>query len=185
MSLAEANQSFVNIKAFDNLIYVLTQYGNIHDKVSHNSTLWKRKVKVTYLLHLRVVLVLKMVRSLPRHLKHQWSQISTFVSLNHIHHHTYFKSSYVHIQVFHILHHHTMKLLQAFESFMLGRLIVEIGNENWLAVGRIVRQQKLIRCKLCNSAVKTSSLLAPQFRQWMLIRCRQLSFGSESQIRCR
>jgi hypothetical protein len=34
--------------------------------------------------------------------------------LNHIHHHTYFKSLYVHIQVFHILHHHTMKLLQAF-----------------------------------------------------------------------
>jgi hypothetical protein len=179
MSLAEANQSFVNIEAFDNLIYVLTQYGNIHDKVSHNSTLWKRKVKVTYLLHL------KMVWSLPRHLKHQWSQISTFVSLNHIHHHTYFKSSYVHIQVFHILHHHTMKLLQAFESFMLGRLIVEIGNENWLTVGRTVRQQKLIRYKLCNSAVKTSSLLAPQFRQWMLIRCRQLSFGSESQIHCR
>jgi hypothetical protein len=29
-----------------------------------------------------------------------------------------------------ILHHHTMKLLQAFESFLPGRPIVEIGSKN-------------------------------------------------------
>jgi len=43
--------------------------------------------------------------------------------------------SYVHIQVFHILHHHTMKLLLAFKSFLPRRLIVEIGSENWFAAG--------------------------------------------------
>jgi len=90
-------------------------------------------VQVTYLLHLWVVLVLTMVQSQPHHLRHQWSQISTFVFLNHIRHHTYFKSSYVHIQVFHILHHHTMKLLLAFKLFLPRRLIVEIGSENWFA----------------------------------------------------
>jgi len=60
---------------------------------------------------------------------------STWVSLNHIRHHTYFKSSYVHIQVSHILHHHTMKLLLAFKSFQPRRPIVEIGSENWFAAG--------------------------------------------------
>jgi hypothetical protein len=103
-----------------------------------------------------------------------------------------------------------MKLLQAFESFMLGRLIVEIGSENWLTVGRTVRQRKLVRCRLRNSAAKTGSLQAAQFVsknwsatsatisaanatslqptcfwQWMLICYRQLNSGSESQIRCR
>jgi hypothetical protein len=111
-----------------------------------NQSYDKRKVKVTYLLYLRVVLVLTMVRFRPHHLRHHWSQISIFVFFfNHIHHHTYFKSSYVHIQVFHILHHHTIKLSQAFESFLLGRPIIEVGNktdlqsatqfssENWFA----------------------------------------------------
>jgi hypothetical protein len=41
-----------------------------------------------------------------------------------------FKSSYVHIQVFQILHHHTMKSLLAFQSFLPRRPIVEFGNEN-------------------------------------------------------
>jgi hypothetical protein len=95
----------------------------------------KRKVQVNYLLHLWVVLVLTMVQSQPRHLRHQWSQISIFVFLNHIRHHTYFKSSYVHIQVFHILHHRTMKLLLAFKSFLPRRLIVEINSGNWFAAG--------------------------------------------------
>jgi hypothetical protein len=72
---------------------------------------------------------------IPHHLKHQWSQISTWLSLNHIRHHTYFKSSYVHIQMSHILHHHTMKLLLAFKSFQPRRPIVEIGSENWFAAG--------------------------------------------------
>jgi len=157
----------------------------------------KRKVKVTYLLYLWVVLVLTMVRSRQHHLRHQWSLISTFVSLNHIRHHTYFKSSYVHIQVFHILHHHTMKLLLAFKSFHPGRPIVEIGSENYFAIGCAIRQQKLVHCRFPNSAAKTILLLAPQFRQWMLLRCsqhvlqqwmlrrcRQLNFNSESHIRC-
>jgi hypothetical protein len=128
---------------------------------------------------------LLMVWSRPHHLKHQWSPISTFVSLNHIHHYTYFKRSYVHIQVFHILHHHRMKLLQAFESFMPRRSIIEIGSENWLAAARTVREWKLVCCRLTNSAAKTVSLLVPQFRQWMLICCRQLNSGSKSQIHCR
>jgi hypothetical protein len=87
-----------------------------------------------------VVFVLMMVRSRPHHLRHQWLQISTFVSLNHIRHHNYLKSSYVHIQVFHILHHHTMKLLLAFKSFLLGGPIVEISSENWFAAGCPIRQ---------------------------------------------
>ena len=117
-------------------------------------------MKVTYLLHLWVVLVLTMVQSRPHHLRHQWSQISTFVFLNHICHHTYFKSSYVHIQVFHILHHHTMKLLLAFKSFLPRRLIVEIGSENWFTVGCPIRQRELVHCRLPNSAAKTVSLQA-------------------------
>jgi len=144
-----------------------------------------------------------MVRSRPHYQRHQWSQISTFVSLNHIRHHTYFKSSYVHIQVFYILHHHTIKLLLAFKSFLPRRPIVE-------------REWKLVRCKLRNLASKTGSLQATQFGSencfaasasisaanvtslhptllrcnqqvlWhrMLLCCRQLNFDSESQIRC-
>jgi hypothetical protein len=128
--------------------------------------------------------------------------------LNHIRHHTYFKSSYVHIQVFHILHHHTMKLLLAFKSFLPRRLIVEIGSENWFAAGCPIRQRELVRCRLPNSAARTGSLQAPnsaartvllqaassaattvslptpQFRQQMLTCSRQLSFGSESQFHC-
>jgi hypothetical protein len=135
-------------------------------------------VKVTYLLHLWIVLVSMMVQSRPYHLRHQWSQISTFVSLNHIHHHTYFKSSYVHIQVFHILHHHTMKLLLAFKSFLPRRPIVEINSENWFAAGCAMRQRKSVRCGATISAAKTgllqptcfaaanaTSLQTTQFRQ--------------------
>jgi hypothetical protein len=67
------------------------------------------------------------------------------IFFNHINHHTYFKSSYVHIQVFHILHHHTMKLSQAFESFLSWRLIVKVGT-------------KPIRNRPHDSAMKTNSL---------------------------
>ena len=151
---------------------------------------------------MRVVLVLTMVQSRPHHLKHQWSQISTWVSLNHIRHHTYFKSSYVHIQVSHILHHHTMKLLLAFKSFQLRRPIIEIGNENWFAAGCQFNSEvgflqaanstvKTGSLKGDNSAAKTGSLQAAtsstktgslqttQFRQRMLIRHNRHSFGSE------
>ena len=129
-------------------------------------------MQVTYLLHLWVVLVLTMVQSRPHHLKHQWSQISTFVFLNHIRHHTYFKSSYVRIQVFHILHHHTMKLLLAFKSFLPRRLIVEFGSKNWFAAGSQfgsekwfvagcpIRQRELFHCR-------------QPIRQRELFRCRQ------------
>ena len=105
--------------------------------------------------------------------KNQWSQISTFVSLNRIRHHTYFKSSYVHIQVFHILHHHTMKLLLAFKSFLPRRPIVEIDSENWFAAGCLIRQRKLVRCS------------QHVLRQRILLHCRQLNFSSESQIHCK
>jgi len=148
-------------------------------------------VQVTYLLHLRVVLVLTMVQSRPHHLKHQWSQISTWVSLNHIRHHTYFKSSYVHIQVSHILHHHTMKLLLAFKSFQPRRPIVEIGSKNWFAVGCQFGSEagflpaanliaKTGSLQAANSSAKTGSLQTTQFRQQMLIRYSRHSVGNES-----
>jgi len=139
-------------------------------------------VQVTYLLHLWVVLVLTMVQSRPHHLRHQWSQISTFVFLNHIRHHTYFKSSYVHIQVFHILHHHTMKLLLAFKSFLPR----EAYCRN--------RQRELVRCRLPNSTARTGSLQAANLAAKTIllpaasstaICCRQLHIGSESQVHCR
>ena len=120
-------------------------------------------MKVTYLLHLRVVLVLTMVQSRPHHLRHQWSQISTCVSLNHIHHHTYFKSSYIHIQVFHILHHHTMKLFLTFRSFQPRRPIV----------GSL---------QAANSAAKTGFLQAPQFWQWITNSMQNTSFGRGCQF---
>jgi hypothetical protein len=72
-----------------------------------------------------------------------------------------------------------MQLLLAFKSFLPRRLIVEN------------RQRELVRCRLpisaartgslqaANSATRTVSLLAPQFRQQMLTRSRQLNFGSD------
>ena len=108
-----------------------------------------------------------MVQSRPHHLRHQWSQISTVVFilfLNHIHHHTYFKSSYLHIQVFPILHHHNMKLLLAFKSFLPRRLIVGIGSENWFAAGCPIRQRELVRRRLPVRQRELHPLLAPQFR---------------------
>jgi len=111
--------------------------------------------------------------------KASMSQISIFASLNHIHHHTYFKNSYVHIQVFHILHYHTMKLLQAFKSFLTRESIVE--NRQW----KLVRcwphnsAAKLIHCTPHNSVTKIVSLQALQFRKWMLLRCSQHIFSSE------
>jgi len=139
-------------------------------------------VQVTYLLHLWVVLVLTMVQSWPHHLRHQWSQISTFVFLNHICHHTYFKSSYVHIQVFHILHHHTMKLLLAFKSFLPRTLIVESDSKNWFAVGCPIRQRELF-CR--RQPIRQRELVCYKLPNLAAICCRQLHFGSESQVHCR
>jgi len=154
-------------------------------------------VKVTYLLHLWVVLVLTMVQSRPHHLRHQWSQISTFVSLNHLRHHTYSKSSYVHIQVFHILHHHIMKLLLRIKSFLPRRPIVEIGSENWFAAESPFDSENWFVAS-CPIRQKTGSLQTTQFRQrvtnslqttqlWqrMLIRRKRHSFDSESQFCCK
>jgi len=129
-----------------------------HDKVFHYSMLWKRKVKVTYLLHLWVVFVLAMVWSRLHHLRHQWSQISAFVSLNHIRYHNYLKSSYVPIQVFHILHHHTMKLLLAFKSFLPWGPIVEIGSENWFAAGCPIRHRNCFATGATIPATNATSL---------------------------
>ena len=147
-------------------------------------------METTYLFHLRFVLVLTMVWFRPHHLRHQ-CQISIFASSNHIHHHIYFKNPYVHIQVFHILHHHTMKLLQALKSFLTGDSIIEN------------RQRKLVCCWLHNlaakllhyrphsstaktdspqaahSAAKTDSPQALIFQQRMLLRCSQHTFSSE------
>jgi hypothetical protein len=71
--------------------------------------------------------------------------------------------AHIHIQVFQNLHHNTMKLLQAFESFLPGRPIVEISSKNWLAAGRTIQQWKLVRCGLHNSAAKTGLLPPTQF----------------------
>jgi len=105
-------------------------------------------VEVTYLLHLWVVFVLTMVRSRPHYLRHQWSQISTFVSLNHIHHHTYFKSSYV---------SHFTPLYNEIVISIWVLSTREAYCRNW--------QRKLIRCMPYNLAAKTVLLLAPQFQQ--------------------
>jgi hypothetical protein len=84
-------------------------------------------------------------------------------------------SPYVHIQAFHILHNNTMKLLQAFKSFLPGGLLQKIGSEtdsslatqfsskNLYNVGCTVRQRKLVRCRLHTLAAKTGSLPASQF----------------------
>jgi len=134
-----------------------------------------------------------MVQSRPHHLRHQWSQISTVVFilfLNHIHHHTYFNSSYVHIQVFPILHHHIMKLLLAFKSFLPRRLIVGIGSENWFAAGCPIRQRELVRHRLpvrqreLHRCWRHSFAAQHTTRQRISLRCRRFSCGSETEFRC-
>jgi hypothetical protein len=66
------------------------------------------------------------------HLTHQWSQISTYAFGNHkTCHHTYSKNTHVHIQVFQILHNHTMKLLQAFKLFLTWMSAIKIDSRNW------------------------------------------------------
>ena len=117
--------------------------------------------------------------------KTKWSQINAFISLNHIHQHICFKSSYFNIQVFHILHHHTTKLLQSFGSFMPERSILEIGNGNWFTTGCTIWQRKkcfTIGCTV--SAVSATSLPSTHLWQRLLTCCRQLNSGSELQIRC-
>jgi len=74
-------------------------------------------MEITYMFHLQFVLSWRWT-DLGRTTYDINAQISIFASSNYIHHHTYFKNPYVHIQVFHILHYHTMKLLQAFKSFL-------------------------------------------------------------------
>jgi hypothetical protein len=118
--------------------------------------------------------------------------INSFASSIHIHHHTYFKSSYIHIQVFHILHHHTMKLLLAFKSFMPRRPIVEIGNKNWFTAGYQFGSENYFAAGATISIAKTGSLqpthfaatnatsLHPtQFQQRITISLQDTQFGSE------
>ena len=127
-------------------------------------------MKITYLLHLWVVLVLTMVQSRPHHLGHQWSQISTFVSLNHLRHHIYSKSSYVHIQVFHILHHQTMKLLLEIKSFLPNRPIAQFGSECYFpADNSISTASHKFAANNTTSAANTNSLQTTQFRQRITI----------------
>jgi hypothetical protein len=198
MPLARANQSFVNIYSFGNLVTILTQYSNILDKVFHNSMLWKRKVKVTYLLYLRVVLILTMVQSRPHHLTHQWSQINTFVSWI-----TFITIliSRVYMFTFKCFTFYTIIQWNCCKHFS-QICPVETYSRN--------RQRKLIRYRPYNSAVKTgllqgakfdnkncfaagatisaanaTSLQPTCFRQRMLIRYRQLSSSSKSQFRCK
>ena len=38
--------------------------------------------------------------------------------------------THVHIQVFHILHNHTMKLLQVFTSFLTWKFVIENQQQN-------------------------------------------------------
>ena len=68
--------------------------------------------------------------------------------INHItRHHTYFKNTHVHIQVFHILHNHTMQSLQAFKSIMVWNFVAE---KSLAKTGSLVTQ---------NSSAKTDSLV--------------------------
>jgi hypothetical protein len=118
-------------------------------------------VETTYLLHLWVVLVMVMVRSWPHYLRHQWSQISTFASLNHIHHHTYLMSPHVHIQAFKSFL--PRGLLQKIGSETDSSLATQFSSENLYNVDCTVRQRKLVRCRLHTLAAKTGSLPATQF----------------------
>jgi hypothetical protein len=63
-------------------------------------------------------------------------------------HHTYFKNINVHIQVFHILHDHTMKLLQAFKSILIWKSVAEHQQLKLVRWRLKIQQQKLIR--LCH-----------------------------------
>jgi hypothetical protein len=63
MPLAETNNLFINNYSFDNLVFIVTQYGEIYNRVFHKLALWKRKVETTYLFHQRVALVLTKVQS--------------------------------------------------------------------------------------------------------------------------
>jgi len=77
-----------------------------------------------------------------------------------------------------------MKLLQVFESFLLGRPIVEIGSENWFAAGCTVWQRNWFAAG-CIFGSKNYFPAGAQFQQRMLIRCRQLNFSSDSPFHCR
>jgi hypothetical protein len=113
--------------------------------------------------------------------------------------------------VFHILHHHTMKLLLGIKSFLSRRSIVEIGSENWFAAGCQFSSENCFAAgaiilttktgslqPTCFVVVNATSLQTTQFRQrvtnslqtiqlrqWILIRYGQLNFGNESQFPCR
>jgi hypothetical protein len=79
------------------------------------------------------------------------------------HHHTYLKNPYVHIQVFHILHNHTMKSLQVFKSFLQWESIVENQQRKLIHWRPRILQRKPIRCRHQNSAAKTDSLQTTRF----------------------
>ena len=80
----------------------------------------RKKVETTYLSLVWGVLARSKVRSWSLYLKHQWSQINAFAFWNNIHHHTYFKNPYVHMQMFHILHNYTWNCCNHFSHFRLG-----------------------------------------------------------------
>jgi hypothetical protein len=84
-----------------------------------------------------------------------------------------------------------MKLLLAFKSFLPRRLIVEIGSENWFAAGSQFGSENSFAAGNENyfAAGTTVSAVNHKFAAAnstsAAICCRQLHFGSESQVRCR
>jgi len=110
----------------------------------------------------------------------------------------------------HVSHLYLKDLLWKIDSEIDSLLATQFSSKNWFAAGPTVQQWKLVHYRLQTSVAKIGSLPAAQFGsencfvagtsileanatslqptrfwQWMLIRCRQLDFESESRLRCR
>jgi hypothetical protein len=116
-----------------------------------------------------------------------------------------FENPYIHVQVLHILHHHTMKLLQRklvgcrpqnpsaktillhalqFRQRMLLRYSQHtFSNKHWFATDNLVSAvNHKFTTNNTTSTANGNSLQTTNFQQSMLILYRQHNFGSESQI---
>jgi len=114
---------------------------------------------------------LSIVQSRPHHLRHQWLQISTFVSLNHIHHHTYFfPGAYCRNRQRKLTRCRSDSL--AMKTGSLRATPISAANGTSLQPTHF-QHQMLIRCGQYNSDSESQ------------IRFRQLNSGSESKIHCR
>jgi len=112
-------------------------------------------VEVTYLLHLRVVLFLTMVTN---------QYICIFESHS---------SAYL-FQEFICSHSNVPHFTPLYNEIVTSIWVIfarEAYCRNW--------ERKLIRCRPCNSAAKTVSLLVPQFQQQVTNSLQNTKFSSE------